>query len=47
LRGWQVSGMGRRGLAAFAHVPGFVLWKVAVLFGRKTSEWVRTEREKS
>jgi cellulose synthase/poly-beta-1,6-N-acetylglucosamine synthase-like glycosyltransferase len=47
LRGWQVSGMGLRGLAAFAHVPGFVLWKVAVLFGRKTSEWVRTEREKS
>jgi 1,2-diacylglycerol 3-beta-glucosyltransferase len=47
LRGWQVSGLGRRGLQAFAHVPGFVLWKVALLFGRKTSEWVRTEREKS
>jgi 1,2-diacylglycerol 3-beta-glucosyltransferase len=47
LRGWQVSGMGARGLAALAHVPVFVLWKVAVLFGRKTTEWVRTEREKS
>jgi cellulose synthase/poly-beta-1,6-N-acetylglucosamine synthase-like glycosyltransferase len=47
LRGWQVSGMGTRGLAALAHVPVFVLWKVAVLFGRKTTEWVRTDREKS
>ena len=47
LRGWQVSGMGARGLTALAHVPVFVLWKVALLFGRKTHEWVRTEREKS
>jgi 1,2-diacylglycerol 3-beta-glucosyltransferase len=47
LRGWQVSGMGIRGLAALAHVPVFVLWKIFVLFGRKTSEWVRTEREKT
>ncbi len=46
LRGWQVSGMGARGLVALAHVPGFVLWRVVLLFGRKSSEWVRTEREK-
>jgi len=47
LRGWQVSGTGLRGLAALARVPGYVLWKLAVLFERKASEWVRTEREKT
>lgn len=46
LRGWQVSGMGLRGLAALAHVPGFVLWRLLGVFERKTKEWVRTEREK-
>jgi cellulose synthase/poly-beta-1,6-N-acetylglucosamine synthase-like glycosyltransferase len=47
LRGWQLSGMGFRGLMALAHVPGFILWRIWLLLGRKTSEWVRTEREKS
>ena len=47
LRGWQLSGMGIRGLLALAHVPGFILWRVWLLLGRKTSEWVRTEREKN
>jgi cellulose synthase/poly-beta-1,6-N-acetylglucosamine synthase-like glycosyltransferase len=47
LRGWQLSGMGIRGLAALAHVPGFILWRVWLLLGRKTTEWVRTEREKT
>jgi cellulose synthase/poly-beta-1,6-N-acetylglucosamine synthase-like glycosyltransferase len=47
LRGWHVSGMGVRGLLALAHVPGFVLWRIWLLLGRKTSEWVRTEREKN
>jgi len=47
LRGWQLSGMGFRGLLALAHVPGFILWRIWLLLGRKTSEWVRTEREKS
>jgi hypothetical protein len=47
LRGWQLSGMGLRGLTALAHVPGFILWRVWLLMGRKPSEWVRTEREKS
>lgn len=46
LRGWQLSGMGLRGLLALAHVPGFILWRIWLLLGRKTSEWVRTEREK-
>lgn len=47
LRGWQLSGMGIRGLMALAHVPGFILWRIWLLLRRKTSEWVRTEREKS
>jgi cellulose synthase/poly-beta-1,6-N-acetylglucosamine synthase-like glycosyltransferase len=47
LRGWQLSGIGARGLIALAHVPGFVLWRLWLLTGRKPSEWVRTEREKS
>jgi cellulose synthase/poly-beta-1,6-N-acetylglucosamine synthase-like glycosyltransferase len=46
MRGWQVSGMGARGLAALAHVPGFLLWKVVLLLRRKSDGWVRTEREK-
>jgi cellulose synthase/poly-beta-1,6-N-acetylglucosamine synthase-like glycosyltransferase len=47
LRGWQLSGMGVRGLMALAHVPGFVLWRIWLLLGRKPHEWVRTEREKT
>ncbi len=46
MRGWQVSGIGRRGLLALARVPGFLLWKIMVLLGRKSQAWVRTEREK-
>ena len=46
LRGWQVTGMGGRALLALAHVPGFILWRIWVLLSSKTSEWVRTEREK-
>ena len=47
LRGWWVSGTGWRGLTALCYVPTYVLWKVAVMLGRKTSEWIRTEREAS
>lgn len=47
LRGWQVSGMGIRCLWALVHVPGFILWRIKLLLGRKTNEWVRTERERS
>ena len=47
LRGWQLSGIGARGLLALAHVPGFILWRIRLLLTRKSStEWVRTEREK-
>jgi cellulose synthase/poly-beta-1,6-N-acetylglucosamine synthase-like glycosyltransferase len=45
MRGWQVSGLGLRGLGALARVPGFLVWKVLVLLGRKSQSWVRTERE--
>jgi 1,2-diacylglycerol 3-beta-glucosyltransferase len=47
LRGWQVSGLGARGLRALAHVPGFILWRIKLLLTSKaSSEWIRTEREK-
>jgi len=46
LRGWQLSRIGPRGLLALAHVPGFLFWRVKLLLVRKSSEWVRTEREK-
>ena len=45
LRGWQVSGTGWRGLTALLHVPGYLVWKVIVMTGRKSAAWVRTERE--
>lgn len=47
LRGWQLSGIGLKGLSALAHVPAFILWRIRILFGKKSSEWVRTERERS
>ena len=47
LRGWQLSGTGIRGLTALGHVPGFILWRIWLLLGRKTGEWVRTERERN
>lgn len=47
LRGWQLSGTGIRGLTALAYVPTFLVWKVVLMMRRKTSEWVRTEREVS
>jgi len=48
LRGWQLSGIGLRGLMDLARVPFFLLWKLRVMLSRRsTQEWVRTEREKS
>ena len=47
LRGWWVSGTGWRGLTALGYVPTYVLWKVVIMVGNKTTEWVRTERETS
>jgi len=46
LRGWQLSGIGLRGAADLARVPGFLLWKVLVMLRRRSDGWVRTEREK-
>jgi cellulose synthase/poly-beta-1,6-N-acetylglucosamine synthase-like glycosyltransferase len=47
LRGWQLSGIGMRGLADLARAPGFLAWKLMLLLRRRASgEWVRTERER-
>jgi 1,2-diacylglycerol 3-beta-glucosyltransferase len=47
LRGWQLSNTGTRGLLDLLRAPFFLLWKVAVLLGgRRTAEWVRTNRER-
>jgi cellulose synthase/poly-beta-1,6-N-acetylglucosamine synthase-like glycosyltransferase len=46
LRGWQLSGLGARGLWTLARVPGFLLWKLLLLRRAKPQGWVRTEREK-
>ena len=47
LRGWQLSGIGRQGLTDMVRVPGFLLWKILLITKlQKTTEWIRTEREK-
>lgn len=47
LRGWQLSGVGRRGLLDLLRAPGFLLWKVLVMLSpRKGDGWIRTDREK-
>jgi cellulose synthase/poly-beta-1,6-N-acetylglucosamine synthase-like glycosyltransferase len=46
LRGWQLSGIGLRGLLDLARAPGFLVWKVILMLKRRESgEWVRTSRE--
>jgi 1,2-diacylglycerol 3-beta-glucosyltransferase len=50
LRGWSVSQTGVRGLVDLGLAPLYVGWKVLLKLRkppRKTSEWVRTEREAS
>lgn len=47
MRGWQLSGVGMRGLLDLARVPSFVLWKLIVMLRKRGSGWIRTEREKS
>ena len=45
-RGWQLSGIGARGLLDLAAAPGYLVWKVIVMLKRRRSdEWIRTERE--
>lgn len=49
IRGWKVSGVGLRGLADLAKVPGYIAWKIRVALKKddpaKRGEWVRTSRE--
>ena len=47
MRGWQLSGVGMRGLLDLARVPSFVLWKLLVMLRKRGPEWVRTDREMS
>ena len=48
LRGWQLSGMGLQGLLDLGRAPGFLVWKLLLMLRRReSSEWVRTEREKT
>jgi len=45
LRGWQLSGMGVRGLVDLARAPFFLAWKVMLLLrSRGSRTWVRTTR---
>jgi 1,2-diacylglycerol 3-beta-glucosyltransferase len=47
LRGWQLSGVGLRGLADLAWAPVFIVWKAMLMLrSRRVREWVRTERER-
>lgn len=46
LRGWQLSGVGLRGLVDLARAPFFVGWKILLMLRtRASAEWVRTKRE--
>ena len=46
LRGWQLSGVGMRGLMDLGRAPFFVLWKVLLMLrAHESAEWVRTKRE--
>jgi len=46
LRGWQLSGVGLRGLVDLLRAPAFVLWKLLLrLRARRSVQWVRTRRE--
>jgi cellulose synthase/poly-beta-1,6-N-acetylglucosamine synthase-like glycosyltransferase len=46
LRGWQLSGVGARGLLDLAQAPLFLVWKILVMLNRRErTEWTRTKRE--
>jgi cellulose synthase/poly-beta-1,6-N-acetylglucosamine synthase-like glycosyltransferase len=45
-RGWQLSGVGPRGVWDLARVPWFLVWKVWLALTRRDAKgWVRTGRE--
>jgi cellulose synthase/poly-beta-1,6-N-acetylglucosamine synthase-like glycosyltransferase len=46
LRGWQLSGIGARGIFDLARVPLFLTWRVLSLLRPRAQGWVRTDREK-
>jgi 1,2-diacylglycerol 3-beta-glucosyltransferase len=46
LRGWQLSGIGARGLLDLARAPVFLMWKVVLMLRPRSEGWVRTDREK-
>lgn len=46
LRGWQLSGIGARGLLDLARAPVFLIWKIILMLRPRTQGWVRTDREK-
>jgi cellulose synthase/poly-beta-1,6-N-acetylglucosamine synthase-like glycosyltransferase len=45
LRGWQLSGIGIRGLGDLARVPMFIAWKLLLWRRPVPPEWIRTQRE--
>jgi 1,2-diacylglycerol 3-beta-glucosyltransferase len=48
VRGWQLSGTGRRGLEALLHAPAFLAWRLAIAWTRRFRRqdvWVRTTRD--
>ena len=46
LRGWQLSGIGLRGIADLARVPMFLFWKLRVMLRpHERGVWVRTDRD--
>jgi 1,2-diacylglycerol 3-beta-glucosyltransferase len=48
MRGWQLSGIGARGLLDLLGAPAFVIWKLLLMLSRNQPEgWVRTERKRS
>jgi cellulose synthase/poly-beta-1,6-N-acetylglucosamine synthase-like glycosyltransferase len=48
LRGWQLSGVGLRGLLDLGRAPFFLAWKIMIMIrARGSKEWVRTKREGS
>jgi cellulose synthase/poly-beta-1,6-N-acetylglucosamine synthase-like glycosyltransferase len=46
LRGWQLSGIGARGVFDLARAPAFLIWKLVLMLRPRTRGWVRTDREK-
>jgi cellulose synthase/poly-beta-1,6-N-acetylglucosamine synthase-like glycosyltransferase len=45
LRGWQLSGVGARGLLDLARAPIFLAWKILLMLSPRSEGWVRTDRE--